>query len=476
MHSPCRVFEANQCRNADHGKIRRYGRPVKRESLRLGRVWHMVGRTMRQRFRVIGGEPVKGTLRPAGNKNAALPMIAAAVLADGPCEIVNVPRISDVIALLDLLEHLGASIEWTGKNTVLVDARPITPKRLDPELCFRIRASILLAGPMLARFGSVTMPPPGGDVIGRRRLDSHFQAFESLGAEVTIGTDFRVDARSLCGADVFLDEPSVTATENAIMVASLAEGRTILRNAATEPHVQDLARCLVDMGASIDGIGSGTLQIEGVKSLAGGRFEVGPDHVEIGSFVGLAAVTNGEITIEGVRPQDLRGILLTFERLGVHPVLDRDNLVVASSQQRRIRPDSGGHVPKIEDGPWPAFPADLTSIAVVVATQCDGMVLVFEKMFESRLFFVDKLVGLGARLVLCDPHRVVVSGPSKLRGGTVESPDIRAGMAMLLAALAAEGESTIHNIAQIDRGYERIDERLRAVGANIERLGCDDTP
>ena len=435
----------------------------------------MVCRTMRQRFRVTGGNPLKGVVRPAGNKNAALPMLAATVLADGPCEVVNVPRIRDVTDLLDLIAHLGASVEWTGPNTVTVDPAAIEGRRLDPGLCAQIRASILLAGPLLAKFGQVVLPPPGGDVIGRRRLDTHFQALEALGATVTTGAKFQLDAKVLRGADFFLDEPSVTATENALMAACVARGCTVLRNAATEPHVQDLARALVAMGASIEGIGSGVLVVEGVPHLHGARVEVGPDHVEIGSFLGLAAVTDGELEIEGVRPDDLRSILLTFDRLGVHPVLDGDRLVVRSSQERRIRPDSGGHVPKIEDGPWPAFPADLTSIAVVVATQCEGMVLIFEKMFESRLFFVDKLVGLGARLVLCDPHRVVVSGPSRLRGGIVESPDIRAGMAILLAALAAEGESIIHNIAQIDRGYERIDERLRSLGAQIERLDGEGT-
>ena len=397
-------------------------------------------------------------------------MLAATVLADGPCEVVNVPRIRDVDAMLELLEHLGAACAWTGPNTVSVDPSALALTRLDPGLCAQLRASILLAGPLLARFGSVTLPPPGGDVIGRRRLDTHFLVLEALGANVTQGAEFRIDAKSLRGTDIFLDEPSVTATENALMAACLAEGRTVLRNAAAEPHVQDLARALVLMGARIEGIGSGTLAIDGVRGLSGSRIEVGPDHVEIGSFVGLAAVTDGEVTVQGVRPDDLRSILLTFDRLGVRPKLDGDSLIVEAAQERRIRPDSGGHVPKIEDGPWPAFPADLTSIAVVLATQCDGMVLIFEKMFESRLFFVDKLVGLGARLVLCDPHRVVVSGPTRLKGGTVESPDIRAGMAILLAALAADGESVIYNIGQIDRGYERIDERLRALGAQIERI------
>jgi UDP-N-acetylglucosamine 1-carboxyvinyltransferase len=412
-------------------------------------------------------------VKPAGNKNAALPMVAATLLADGPCELVNVPRIKDVAGLLALLEHLGATHEWTAPNTVVVDPTNVTPRRLDPGLCSELRASILLAGPLLAKFGSVILPPPGGDVIGRRRLDTHFLALEALGAEVSIGTDFQLDARDLKGTEIFLDEPSVTATENALMAAVLSRGRTVMRNAACEPHVQDLAIGLQAMGAGIEGIGTSTLTIEGAQQLNGARLEIGPDHIEIGSFIGLAAVTDGDIVIEGVRPHDLRSILLMFERLGVRPRLDGDRLHIDSAQERCIQPDHGGHVPKIEDGPWPAFPADLMSIVVVTATQCDGMVLVFEKMFESRLFFVDKLVGLGARLVLCDPHRVVVSGPSQLHGGVVSSPDIRAGMAMLLAALAAGGESTIYNIAQIDRGYERIDTRLRELGAEIERLESD---
>jgi UDP-N-acetylglucosamine 1-carboxyvinyltransferase len=429
----------------------------------------MVRRTMADCFRVTGGVPLHGTVRPAGNKNAALPIIAATLLADGPSEVVNVPRIRDVDAMLALVASQGAAVEWTAEHTVRIDPTGLAAKPLDPHLCANIRASILLAGPLLARFGSVTLPPPGGDVIGRRRLDSHVLAFERLGADVDIGTEYHFVGKSLRGADIFLDEPSVTATENALMAAVTADGRTVLRNAAGEPHVQDLARALIAMGAQVDGIGTNVLTVEATQQLRGARLEVGPDHVEIGSFIGLAAVTNGHVVVEGTRPEDLASILLTFERLGVQPHFDGCDLIVEAQQERRIRPDLGGHVPKIEDGPWPAFPADLTSIAVVVATQCDGMVLIFEKMFESRLFFVDKLVGLGARLLLCDPHRVVVAGPSKLRGGTVESPDIRAGMAMLLAALAAEGESTIHNIGQIDRGYERIDERLRALGAQIAR-------
>ncbi len=426
-------------------------------------------------FYVSGGRALKGTIRPAGNKNAALPILAATLLSDGPCLLDNVPHIRDVETMLALLAHLGATVQWTGPNTVAVDPRGATPRELDAALCARIRASILLAGPMLARFGRVHLPPPGGDVIGRRRIDTHFLALERLGAGITVGDTYQVEApRGLVGADIFLDEPSVTGTENALMAAVAARGTTVLRNAASEPHVQDLARFLQSLGADIEGIGTNTLTVRGRKSLAAppptAPYVIGPDHIEVGSFIGLAAVTNGALRIEGVRAEDLRATLLAFERLGVHPRLDGQHLMIDADQERRVRPDLGGHVPKLEDGPWPAFPADLISIAIVVASQCEGLLLVFEKMFESRLFFVDKLIGMGARIVLCDPHRAVISGPSQLRGGEVESPDIRAGMAMLLAALAAHGESVIHNIGQIERGYEQIDERLRALGAQIERV------
>ncbi|MEO8634892.1 MAG: UDP-N-acetylglucosamine 1-carboxyvinyltransferase [Gemmatimonadales bacterium] len=422
------------------------------------------------RFLVRGGRPLAGSIRPAGNKNAALPAIAATLLADGPVVLSNMPRIRDVETMLALVADLGATIEWTGPNVVRIDTRSATDKPLNPELCAGIRASILLAGPLLARFGKVMLPPPGGDVIGRRRVDTHFLALEQLGASLLVGAHYTIETKQLVGADIFLDEPSVTGTENALMAAVMAKGRTVLRNAAAEPHVQDVARLLVAMGASIEGIGTNVYTIEGGKSLTGTSYAIGPDHIEIASFIGLAAVTNSPITIEDVRPDDLRSTLLGFERLGVRPRLDGQRLIVDADQERRIRPDLGGHVPKLEDGPWPAFPADAMSIGVVTATQCEGMVLIFEKMFESRLFFVDKLIGMGARIVLCDPHRAVISGPSQLRGGTVESPDIRAGMAMLLAALAADGQSTIHNVGQIERGYEQIDVRLRALGADLERL------
>ena len=425
---------------------------------------------MPPRFVVTGGRALSGTIRPAGNKNAALPVIAAALLADGLVTLENIPRIRDVETLLELIADLGAKVEWTAANTVVIDPRGVQPKPLDPALCTRIRASILLAGPLLARFGKVVLPPPGGDVIGRRRVDTHFLALERLGAQVTVGERYTIEARQLIGCDLFLDEPSVTGTENALMAAVMAKGQTVLRNAASEPHVQDTARLLVAMGADITGIGSNTYVVNGGRALHGAQYTIGPDHIEIGSFIGLAAVTDGQITIEGVREDDLRSTMLGFERLGVRGRFDGDDLIIDRNQDRKVRPDMGGHVPKLEDGPWPAFPADVMSIAVVAATQCEGMVLVHEKMFESRLFFVDKLIGMGARIVLCDPHRAVISGASRLHGGRVESPDIRAGMAMVLAALAADGRSEINNIGQIERGYERIDERLRALGAQIERV------
>jgi UDP-N-acetylglucosamine 1-carboxyvinyltransferase len=425
---------------------------------------------MTPRFVVTGGAPLHGTIRPAGNKNAALPVIAATLVADGPVTLDNIPRIRDVETLLALLADLGAMVDWTGENQLAIDTRPVRIKPLDARLAASIRASILLAGPLLARFGKVVLPPPGGDVIGRRRVDTHFLALERLGATVTVGDQYTIEAQHLVGADIFLDEPSVTATENALMAAVMARGRTVLRNAASEPHVQDTARFLVSAGADIDGIGSNTYVINGGRPLGAATYAIGPDHIEIGSFIGMAAVTRSHLTIDGVRPDELRSTLLGFERLGIRPRVVGTTLVIDPEQELRIRPDFGGHVPKLEDGPWPAFPADVMSIAVVAATQCDGMILLHEKMFESRLFFVDKLIGMGARIVLCDPHRAVISGAARLHGGRVESPDIRAGMAMVIAALTATGTSEINNIGQIERGYERLDVRLRALGAEIERV------
>ena len=367
------------------------------------------------------------------------------------------------------MRAMGADVTWTGPNVVRVDAGNVSAGALDPALSARIRASILLAGPLLARFGSLSLPPPGGDVIGRRRLDTHVLAFRALGAEVETSHGLDIHAPKLVGADMFLDEPSVTATENAIMAASLARGETVIRNAAAEPHVQDLCHLLNAMGARIGGIGSANLVIEGVSSLGGADFAIGPDHVETGSFIGLAAVTRSRLVIEDAPMEHLDSILIGFRRLGIDCRPDGRNLVVDGRVEPVIRMDAFGHLPKVDDGPWPAFPADLTSIAVVAATCARGTVLIHEKMFESRMFFTDKLVGMGARIILCDPHRVVVVGPSPLRGGRVESPDIRAGMAILIAALGARGESVIRNVGQIERGYERIDERLTALGARIER-------
>ena len=422
------------------------------------------------KFVVQGGKRLNGTIRPAGNKNAALPMLAATLLTEEDVFLENVPRIKDVLTLLDLLEALGAETEWVGDNEVRVRAADVGHQQLDAQAAARIRASILLAGPMLARTGGMNLPPPGGDVIGRRRVDTHFLAFQKLGARFEHDAEsFRVKAERLQGADMFLDEPSVTGTENAVMAASLAKGETRIRNAAAEPHVQDLCHMLVGMGAQIEGIGTGTLRIQGADRLRGGRYRVTSDHIEVGSFIGLAAVTKGEITIQDAAPQHLDSILIGFDRLGVRVEIRGEDLFIPGDQEMVVHQDIGGHIPKVDDGPWPAFPADCTSIALVTATQCEGTILIHEKMFESRMFFADKLVGMGARLVLCDPHRVLVIGRSQLRGGTVESPDIRAGMGLLIAALGAQGESHIYNIGQIERGYERIDDRLRALGADIER-------
>jgi UDP-N-acetylglucosamine 1-carboxyvinyltransferase len=422
-------------------------------------------------FVIKGGQPLSGTIRPSGNKNAALPVVAASLLADEPVVIRNVPRILDVETMLELVASTGAGVERLGPNELRIDPRGLRRTGLDPALSARIRASVLLAAPLVARTGHCVLPPPGGDVIGRRRLDTHLLAFRSLGVRASFDRVLELEARRLRGGPMFLDEASVTATENAVMAAVLAEGETVIGNAACEPHVQDLCRFLVGLGARIDGIGSNLLRIQGVERLSGGEHTIGPDYIEVASFVGLAAVTGGELVVEDVLVDDLRPVEVGFSRLGVTWALDGGRLRVPSDQRLEIQDDLGAAIPKIDDGPWPAFPADLTSIAVAVATQASGTVLIFEKMFENRLFFVDKLVAMGARIIVCDPHRVVVSGPSRLYGERLESPDIRAGMAMLLAALAADGESVIGNVGQIDRGYERIDERLRTLGANIERSG-----
>jgi UDP-N-acetylglucosamine 1-carboxyvinyltransferase len=428
-----------------------------------------VADALRETFLIEGGCPLSGRVRVSGNKNAALPILAACMLTPEPVLLENVPRIRDVEVMFALLRSVGAEAEWTGPNEIRVHAEDVSTTDLDEELSREIRSSLLLAGPLLARCGRVTVPPPGGDVIGRRRIDTHMHAFDALGARITMARRYELEGR-LYGAELFLDEASVTGTENAVMAASLAPGETVISNAACEPHVQDLCRFLCSLGAEIEGIGSNVLRVRGVAELRGGGYRLAPDHIEVASFIGLGAVTPGEILVEDVRAEDLVAISPVFERLGVQMEVEGTVVRVPDGGRLVVRDDLGAQIPRIDDGPWPSFPADLTSIAVVLATQAAGTVLIFEKMFESRLFFVDKLVRMGARIIVCDPHRVVVSGPSKLYGERMESPDIRAGMAMLIASLCAEGTSTIANIGQIDRGYERIDERLRALGARIERV------
>jgi UDP-N-acetylglucosamine 1-carboxyvinyltransferase len=430
----------------------------------------LVADTLMESFVIEGGRPLDGAIRAAGNKNAALPIVAAALLTDEPVTLTNVPSIRDVETMLALVADLGVDVRSVGDGAVRIQAADVSKRELDEELCARIRASILLAAPLLARWGEAVVPPPGGDVIGRRRLDTHIHALVRLGADVRANRRFHMRTAGLVGARIFLDEASVTGTENAVTAAVLARGETTIVNAACEPHVQDLCHFLVSLGADIDGIGSNVLTIRGVERLHGGEWRICPDHIEVASFVGLGAVTEGEMVIEDVVTDHLVGVWHAFERLGITWELDGTSVRVPGGQELVIRDDLGAQIPKVEDGPWPAFPADLTSIALAVATQARGTVLIFEKMFENRLFFVDKLVNMGARIILCDPHRAVVNGPAKLYGERLESPDIRAGMAMLIASLCAQGRSTIGNIGQIDRGYERIDERLRALGASIERV------
>lgn len=426
-----------------------------------------------QTFEIEGGHPIHGTIRPSGNKNAALPLLAATILTDDEVILRNVPDIRDVEAMLRILADLGVSVTKRAPGVYALQASRVNGKQPDPALCRTIRASVLLAGPLLARRGHVELPPPGGDVIGRRRIDTHVLALEALGAHVeATPTAFAFLARRrLQGADVFLDEASVTATENAVMAASLAEGTTTISNAASEPHIQDLCQLIVAMGGQIEGIGTNRLVIHGASRLHGADFTLGPDYIEVGSLIVLAAVTGGELRILDARPEEHRATKLAFAKIGLDfkTAENGRDLLVPGGQRLEVAHDLGGAVPKIEDSPWPGFPADLTSIAVVGATQTKGTVLIFEKLFESRLFFVDRLAAMGARLILCDPHRVVISGPCKLFGQELQSPDIRAGMALVIAAMCAEGKSVIHNVQQIDRGYERIDERLAALGGSIVR-------
>jgi UDP-N-acetylglucosamine 1-carboxyvinyltransferase len=427
-----------------------------------------------EKFVIEGGTQLSGTMVPAGNKNGALPILAASILTDGEVLVRNVPRIRDVEAMIEILVSIGVSASWRGPNEIALCASGVEEAEIDAELAESIRASFLLAGPLLARLGRAVMPPPGGDVIGRRRLDPHLDAFRAMGVLTDCSHEISLTApRGLRPSDVFMDEPSVMATENALMAAALTPGTTVIGNAASEPHVQDLARMLVKMGADIQGIGSNLITVNGAERLRGCEHHIAPDHIEIGSFMALAGVTGGELRIKDTVPADLRMIRLVFERVGLRSELHGNDVVVPGGQELVVQADVGEYKSKIQDGPWPAFPADLTSIAVALATQAKGSILVHEWMFENRLIFTDKLILMGADIVMCDPHRAIITGPRKLRGARVESPDIRAGMAMLLAALCAEGRSEIGNIRQIDRGYERIDERLRELGAHIERVAIE---
>ncbi len=419
---------------------------------------------------IEGGYPIGGTVTASGNKNAALPCLAATLLTNEPVILHNIPEIQDTNVMIQILEFLGAKIEKLSKNNWKIQCENIKSAELPAEFTKKVRGSIVFAGPLLARNNKCEMMPPGGDVIGRRRVDTHFLALEQLGANITVNGHFSLSANKLKGADIFLDEASVTATENAVMAAVLAEGTTYIKNAASEPHIQDLCNMLNSMGAKISGIGSNSIQIEGVKKLHSTEFTIGPDYIEIGSYIGMAAATKGKITIKGIRPEEMRPLKYSFAKLGISWRIDGDELTVPNTQDLKVNNDLGNAIPKIDDMPWPGFPADLTSIMTVVATQVEGTVLIFEKMFESRMFFVDKLISMGAKITLCDPHRAVVCGPSMLHGDHLVSPDIRAGMAMVIAAMCAHGKSRISNVYQIERGYEDLVGRLQKLGAHIEKV------
>ena len=423
---------------------------------------------------IEGGYPIQGTVTASGNKNAALPCIAATLMTDEPVILHNIPEIQDTNVMFEILKSLGAKVEKLSKHNWKIQCDQIKTTELPSDLTKKVRGSIAFAGPLLASKGKCQMTPPGGDVIGRRRVDTHFLALKALGANIHVNGRFEFSATKLVGADIFLDEASVTATENAVMAAALSEGETILQNCASEPHVQDICKMLVAMGAKITGIGSNILHITGVKKLHGCEFTIGPDYIEIGSYIGMAAATKGKITIKGVRAEEMRPLKYSFAKLGISWSIKGDELTVPNTQELKVNDDLGNAIPKIDDMPWPGFPADLTSIMTVTATQVNGTVLIFEKMFESRMFFVDKLINMGAQITLCDPHRAVVCGPSVLHGDRLVSPDVRAGMAMVIAAMVAHGGSRISNVYQIERGYEKLVERLKSLGAHIKKVDIDE--
>ena len=429
------------------------------------------------RYIINGGQRLSGAVEIVGNKNAALPCVAAALLTEEPVVLRRMPLIEDVYVMCAIAEELGASVQIAPeRNEVTITAKNIRTTEVPHEHSAKIRASFLFAGPLVAREGHATLAPPGGDIIGRRRLDTHLLALQGLGAECKIGKSyvFSKKKRPPAGkgaqaqtARIFLDQASVTATENAVMAAALGTGTVIIENAACEPHTQDLCRLLNAMGAGISGIGSNVLTIEGVARLHGAEFAISTDYMELGSFIGLAAATRSAIEITNVDNYPLQMIELNFRKLGVTWERSGERIAVDATGPLEIQRDFGGAVPQIDDAPWPGFPADLVSIALVIATQARGMILIHEKMYESRLFFVDKLISMGGQIILCDPHRAVVSGPTKLTGAPLSSPDVRAGMALVIAALCAEGESVIHNVYQINRGYQNIVKRLAQLGADI---------
>lgn len=428
-----------------------------------------------EQFVVEGGHPLSGTVIPAGNKNAAQPLLAATLLTDEPVVLKNVPRIGDIFCIVEILRDLGADVRETGDHELTVCARGVNKTVLRTDLCRKVRGSFMFAGPLLGRYREAIIPRPGGDRIGRRRVDTHLIALEAMGVQIYTNHIHVFKApNGLKGADIFLDERSVTGTENAVMAAVLAEGRTILRNVASEPHVQELCAMLNRMGGRISGIGTNELVIDGVSQMGGATHTIGPDYMEVGSFIGLAGATNSPIRIKDAAPENMRKSIMVFRKLGLEVEVDGADIVVPEYQKLEIMPDVGDAVPRIDNDPWPGFPPDLMSIAIVVATQARGTVLFFEKMFEQRMYWLDRLIDMGAKVIICDPHRAVVVGPSKLYGERLTSPDIRAGMALIIAALCAEGQSVISNIEQIDRGYENIDARLRALGARIERVTVDE--
>lgn len=422
------------------------------------------------KFVIEGGSPLNGSVRVSGNKNEALPSIMATLLTDEDVTLHRVPRIKDVETSLRVLQGLGAVYEWTGTETVTINTKNVKSWEPDPELCEKIRASILLIGPLLARFGKITLPSPGGDVIGARRIDSHFDGVRSLGGKLTYGSPIKGEISKITGGDVFLDEPSVTATENLVMLTAVSEGVTHLYNAACEPHVVGLCRMLNSMGAKIYGVGSNVLRIEGVSRLRGTTQTIGPDFMEVGSFLCLGAITPGTLTLEDVQKEDLRFVLKTMDRIGITPEIEDNTLLIGGDHPNTMKPDISGRVGTIYSGPWPAFPTDLMSVAIVAATQAEGTMIFHEKMFEGRMFFTDRLLDMGANIVLCDPHRIVINGPNQLQATNMSSPDVRAGMAMVMAALCAKGTSVIDNIYQIERGYDRVFEKLESLGAKIKRV------